>query len=198
MDEVFGMSQKRGLNRYFRCTFTLNSIVSQQEIHREECFVFRRRTPDAKSDDDYDSIHCRLIVKNKPKSAEIGNIVRVTATTNEFTVSPEEIGKWLAKYGSVSSNYDYVKNSVGIRTDILEVDLVLRKHIPEFLPVAGSKIQVGYPGIPRACIRCYKLGHMKRNCKGMKMEWIERVAELRKSGEFEDELFGKWIQILDQ
>jgi len=196
IEEVFGMSQKRGLNRYFRGTFTLNSTVSQ--VYPQECFVFRRKTPDAKSDDDYDSIHCRIIMKNKPASAELGNIVRVTATTNEFSVSPDDIGKWLSKFGSVSSNYDYVKNSVGIRTDVLEVDLLLRKHIPEFLPAAGTKIQINYPGIPKACIRCYKLGHMKRNCKSQKMEWIDRVAEIRKSGEFADELFGAWIQILDQ
>jgi len=197
-DEIFGMSQKRGLNRHFRGTFTLNTVIQHSDIWREECFVFRRRAIDAKSDDDYDSVHCRIIVKNKPAQAEIGNIVRITATTNEFSVSPDDIGKWLCKFGSVSSNYDYVKNSVGLRTDVLEVDLLLRKHIPEFLPISGSKVQIAYPGIPKACINCYKFGHMKRNCRGAKVDWIQRVAEFRKTGEFEDSLFGKWIQILDQ
>jgi len=198
MDEIFGMSQKRGPNRHFRCTFTLNVVLAHADIHREECFVYRGPNGLGKPDEDYDSVHCRIFVKNTPKAAEIGQITRVTATTNEFTVSPDEIGKWLAKFGSVSSNYDYVKNSIGLRTDTIEVDLLLRRHIPEFLPIAGSKVQISYIGIPKACIRCYKVGHLRRNCRGAKVEWTDRVADLRKTGEYEDAMFGKWIQILDQ
>jgi len=197
IDEVFGMSQKRSLTRHFRATFTLNIVLQPQEVHPSDCLVFRRRTPNG-SEDDYDSVHCRIMVINKPGPAEIGQNVKITAKTNDFSVTPDEIGKWLIKFGQIGSSYDYVKNSIGIRTDTLEVDLVLRKHVPEFLPIAGKKVQIDYPGIPRACIRCYKIGHLKRNCKSPKVEWIDRVAELRKSGEFPDELFGDWLKILDQ
>jgi len=197
MDEVFGMSQKRSLARHFRATFTLNVILQPSEVYSSDRLVFRRQIPNG-TEDDYDSIHCRILVINKPKPAEIGHNVRVTATTNDFSVSPDDIGKWLTKFGQIGSSYDYVKNSIGARTDVLEVDLVLRKHIPEFLPIAGKKVQINYPGIPKACIRCYKTGHLKRNCKGVKVEWIDRVTELRKTGEFPDELFGDWIKILDQ
>ena len=77
-------------------------------------------------------------------------------------------------------------------------EIVLARHIPEFLPIAGRKVQVSYPGIPKACNNCFQIGHLKRNCKAKKRNWLERVDELRKSGEFEDPMFGGWIAILDQ
>ncbi len=133
------------------------------------------------------------------KPAEIGQLTRVTVRTNDFAVDPSEILPWLAKFGSVNNaNNDFEKNSVGLRTDVFETTLLLKKHIPEFLPIAGRKLQVFYPGIPKACNNCYQVGHMKRNCKAKKREWIDRVDEIRRSGEFEDELFGGWVSILEQ
>jgi len=197
-EDIFGMSYKRSMNRYFRVTVVLNGQLSIQDFFPAPTFVYRRRHVDAKTDDDYDSIHCRLIGYDRVEPVKLGQLARVTVSTCDFTVAPADIVKWLAKFGSVSTNYCYVKNSIGLRTDTIETEIHLQKHVPEFLPVAGKKVQVAYPGIPKACIKCYRLGHMKRNCKQPKMEWIDRVNELRKTGDFEDSLFGSWIAILDQ
>jgi len=132
------------------------------------------------------------------KPVELGNLTRITATTNDFTVLPGDILPWLACFGSVSKQYDYVKNSLGIRTDIIETEIRIVKHVPEFLPVGGRKIQIEYPGIPKMCIKCYKTGHLRRNCRSAKVEWIDKVAEFRASGQFSDVMFGSWISILDQ
>lgn len=118
--------------------------------------------------------------------------------TQDFAVQFDQIVAWLAKFGSVSANHDYERNSLGFRTDVLETEIVLAKHVPEYLPIAGRKVLVNYPGIPRACNNCYVVGHLKRNCKAKKKDWLDRVAELRASGDFDDSLFGGWIAILDQ
>jgi len=175
------------------------SQILASELYPEPLFEYRRKKPDADIEGEYDVVACKFIGYSDIRPAELGQLVRVTVKTNEFSVQPEEIIPWLSKFGSVKSlGIEYERNSLGIRSDVFETELLLRKHIPEFLPIAGRKLQVGYPGIPKACNNCYQLGHMKRNCKNKKKEWLERVGDLRQSGEFEDELFGGWIALLDQ
>lgn len=198
-EDIFGMKTKRSISRHFRAIFVLNGNVSTSEFYPKSQFVYRRRKYESEvdCDSDYDNIHCRILGFDRVKPAEVGQLTRVTAGTVDFTVAPRDIIAWLSKFGSVSTNPDYVKNNLNIRTDVIEVDLVLKAHIPEYLPVAGKKIQVNYPGIKKMCLNCYKTGHMKRNCKSRKMEWIDKVDEMRKSKLFEDDLFGEWASILD-
>jgi hypothetical protein len=195
-DEIFAMTYNRSLTRNFRVTFKLTSQIETSSIYPEPTFVFQRKRQD--SEVDFDTQACKIIGYSTVKPAEIGQLTRITVKTNEFTVDVKQIVPWLAKFGSVSSNYDFEKNSMGIRTDIFETEIVLKKHVPEFLPIAGRKVLVHYPGIPRGCNNCYQLGHLKRNCRSKKIDWIDRVAELLNSGEFEEELFEGWIPILAQ
>ncbi len=155
-------------------------------------------SPNAKDEDDVDILTCRFLGYNNVKLAEIGQLTRITVCTNDFSVEPDQVISWLMKFGSVSANFDYEKNSLGIRTDVLETEIVLRKHIPEYLPIGGRKIVVSYPGIPKVCNNCYLTGHMKRSCKAKRVEWVEKVKELRDSKDFEDDLFGGWIAILER
>ncbi len=197
-DEIYAMSYNRSLTRNFKVTFKLNIDAIPREIYPEACFTYYRKSkPDAKEDED-DAIHCKIIGYDNVKPVELGQLTRITAKTNDFAVSSEEIVAWLSKFGSVSANHDYERNSLGLRSDVFETEIVLARHIPEYLPIAGRKIQISYPGIPKACNNCYQTGHMKRNCKSKKVDWLDRVAEIRKSGEFDDSLFGGWISILDR
>lgn len=195
--EIFGMKTKRSIDRHFRAIFVLNTRLEIGQITQKEVFVYRRKKSDAKTEEDFDNIHCRLIGFDKVRPAEIGQLVRVTASTVDFTICPKDIIDWLAKFGSVNSNFEYVKNSVGIRSDVIETEIKLKTQIPEYLPVAGKKVLINYPGIKRMCINCYRAGHMKRNCKARRVEWIAKVEEMRKSGLYEDKLFGEWAEILD-
>jgi len=192
--EIFGMSYKRSLKRNFRATFILTHKCELSEIYPRSSFSHKRKKDGAPDD----LIHCNIIGFNQVKPAELGSLTKITATTNDFTVLPAEILPWLAMFGTVGSKYDYVKNSLGIRTDVIETEIKLNKHIPEFLPAGGRKIQVEYPGIPKMCIRCYKTGHLRRNCRSPKVEWIDRVAAMRATKEFPDNMFGNWINVLDQ
>lgn len=198
-DEIFAMSYNRTLLRNFKVTFKLNFKAEPSEIYPEPTFVYHRKRPgtDDDDEDDFDVILCKFVGYDTVKPAEIGKLTRITVKTNDFSVEPESIIPWLAKFGSVSNHHDYEKNSVGLRTDVLETEIVLMRHIPEFLPIAGRKLQVSYPGIPKGCNNCYKTGHLKRNCKEKKVEWLDRVAGFKATGEFEDELFGGWIALLE-
>ncbi len=199
-DEIFAMSYSRSLTRNFKVTIKLTTNLDASSIYPESnTFVFHRRKPNAVSEDDFDVLTCKFVGYTSVKPAEIGQLTRVTVKTNDFAVEPSEIVAWLAKFGSVSNVVgDFEKNSLGIRTDVFETEILLLKHIPEYLPIAGRKLIVAYPGIPRACNNCYMLGHMKRNCKQKKKSWLERVAELRASGNYEDSMFGGWIALLEQ
>jgi len=198
MEEVFGMTQRRSIKRNLRATFTLTHKITVSQVYPRENFVYRRKHPDAKTEDEYDSIHCTIVGFNNPIPVEIGSFTRITASTCDFSVDPMEILPWLAKFGSVGTKYDYVRNSVGVRTDVIETEIRIAKHVPEYLPVAGRKIQIGYPGIPRMCIKCFGTGHLKRSCRNKKVDRIDKVAEMRASGQFSDEMFGKWTSILYQ
>ncbi len=196
-DDIFAMSYSRSLARNFRVTIKLNFQALSSDVYHEPTFEYHRDRPD--DDTAFDVLQCRIINFSSVKPAEIGKLTRVTVRTNEFSVDPQEILPWLLKFGSVSTVGDFEKNSLGLRTDVFETEILLQKHIPEYLPIAGRKLQVYYPGIPKACNNCFEVGHLKRNCKAKKKrDWVERVAELRASGDFEEELFGGWIAILEQ
>ncbi len=46
----------------------------------------------------------------------------------------------------------------------------------------------------RQCNGCFKLGHLKWECKNEKMNWKGYVDLLRSTGNFEDVLFGSWLE----
>ncbi len=168
-DELFGMSFNRSLTRNFRVTFKLNENVLPSTIFHEPNFEFHRPKHNSEKEDDFDVLHCRILNFDAVKPAGLGQLTRITVKTNDFSVPPTKILEWLAKFGSVSANHEYVKNSVGVRTDVLETEIALRKHIPEFLPIDSRKLLVAYPGIPKVCNHCYQVGHLKRSCKNPKL-----------------------------
>jgi hypothetical protein len=196
--EIFGMTYNRSLTRNFRVTFKLNEFVLPRSLYPEATFSYRRAKPDATSEDDVDTLECKFVNYDAVEPVELGQLTRITVTTNGFMVEPKLILAWLAKFGSVSAIHAYEKNSVGIRTDVLETEIALREHVPEYLPVAGRKLQVAYPGIPKSCNHCYQSGHLKRACKNKKLDWIGKVREMRASGKFTDDMFGGWIAIIER
>jgi hypothetical protein len=90
-------------------------------------------------------------------------------------------------------NSSYIKNSRGFNTPKYELQATINDHIPEWLPMYGKKVRIFYHGMMRQCNGCYKLGHMKWECKEEKSNWKTYVATLRSTGNFEDVLFGSWL-----
>ncbi len=50
----------------------------------------------------------------------------------------------------------------------------------------------------KQCNHCYDIGHLKKDCKAEKVQWLEYIEKLRRSGRFEDQMFGNWIEILKE
>jgi len=90
------------------------------------------------------------------------------------------------------------KDYDGIGSDQFEVDVRLSRHMPDQLPIDGKRISFYYPGIKKVCNRCFKCGHIKKECNEPKGKWIDFVHKLYLSNKFTDSMFGKWIEELDK
>jgi hypothetical protein len=75
---------------------------------------------------------------------------------------------------------------------------MLLDHVPEWLPMYGKKVRIFYHGMKRQCNGCFHLDHMKWECKEEKINWKAYVNRLRSTGNFEDVLFGQWLEDRDQ
>jgi hypothetical protein len=73
------------------------------------------------------------------------------------------------------------------------VEITLEDNIPEWLPMYGKKVRLYHHGMLKQCNGCYALGHMKRECKGTKINWRGYVDQMRRTGKYEDVMFGSWI-----
>ncbi len=130
------------------------------------------------------------------KPAEFGEPTTITVKTN-FGVEAAGILNWLKLYGTVAPHHQFRPSKAGVRSDIFETEIALRKHVEEYLPMYGQKVVVSYPGIPRMCNRCYIVGHIRRDCQNKKKDWIEFVNDLVTAG-LDVELIGSWKKALDR
>lgn len=89
-----------------------------------------------------------------------------------------------------------VNRATGIGEDNYEVEAKLSSHIPEILPIAGRRLHVSYIGQLKQCKNCFNLGHIAATCETNKVDWLEYVATLHKSGKFKPELFDGWMPFL--
>jgi hypothetical protein len=101
------------------------------------------------------------------------------------------------------STFGYASNPdhklTAYKTDIFEVEVLLRKHIEEYLPIYGQKATISYPGIPKQCNRCYVVGHLRRECRNKKQEWIAYVVNLVESNELiKIEMVGSWQNAINR
>jgi hypothetical protein len=88
----------------------------------------------------------------------------------------------------------HIKNVRGFNTPKYELELVLEKNIPEWLPMFGKRVRVFHHGMHTQCNGCFELGHRRWECKNKKINWREYIEVMRKTNQFEDRLFGTWIE----
>jgi len=58
-------------------------------------------------------------------------------------------------------NFRVLKNSAGKNTDGIEVCLILKEFLPEWLPIQGKKLRLYHHGIKVQCNGCFGIGHQK-------------------------------------
>jgi hypothetical protein len=129
-------------------------------------------------------------------SAQIGEIVTVCVNRTALEFTDEQIKKWLVNFGKIEGTFVYNLDKLGFKTDEIEVELKLKKHIPEFLPMYGRKIRIFYVGMKRQCNNCFGIGHLRADCQENKKDWFTFIDDLVKSEEYDLELFGEWPDVI--
>ncbi len=190
-EELFGVTSTRTLTRHVRATYKLKTPIRQEVFESLDGpdFRYEKFLDDGQSE----VISGRILAFGASKPAELGELIKVSVKTN-FGVEPTGVLNWLKLYGTVSSsehNFVSTNKTTGLRSDLFVAEIVLKKHIEEYLPMYGQKVQVNYNGIPRMCNRCYLTGHLRRDCNNKKKEWLAYVSDLVEAG-VKTELIGSW------
>jgi hypothetical protein len=185
--ELFGLTSTKSLTRHVRATFKLNAPTKLKDIFPTADFFYEKCLDDGSRE----RISGKILGHGSQNPAEPGDTVKITVKTG-FHVLPSGVLNWLKIYGAIIK-HDFTTNpQTGLKTDVYEVELVLRKHVEEFLPMYGQKVVVSYPGIPKMCNHCYLVGHLRRECNNKKRDWIEYINDLVENHGINVELIGTW------
>jgi hypothetical protein len=194
LEELYGVTSTKSLTRHVRAIFKLNQPVKVKEFLEGPLFEYEKFLDDGSSE----VISGKILGYDTPPPAELGETTKITVKTN-FGVEATGVQNWLKLYGTLTAYpHDFLINKqTGVRSDVYEAEILLKKHVEEFLPMYGQKALVHYPGIPKMCNRCYKVGHMRRECNNIKKDWIAYVNELVEGG-IKRELIGSWSNAVNR
>jgi hypothetical protein len=192
-EELFGTTSTKSLTRNTRITYKLNAPIKVQEFAGGPNFRYEKVLDNGT----VEVITGKILGYGLGKPAEIGELTKVTVKTN-FGVEASGVINWLKLFGTLQPQFGFVVNpNTGLKSDVLEAEITLKKHIPEFLPIHGQKCLVSYPGIPRLCNRCYGIGHMRRECNNIKRDWIEYVKDFVDGG-IKIDYIGSWLKAIER
>jgi len=121
-----------------------------------------------------------------------------------WKITHAQIEQWASYYGQPLSKVREVTdddidpdvrpddNNVGCGN--LQIDVKLKKIIPQFLPMHGYKVRVYYKDIPRVCTNCYQIGHLRKTCPNETKSWIHHVCDfISDNDNIAEEDFGYWM-----
>jgi len=125
----------------------------------------------------------------------------------EYQVPPATIKKWLLQYGDLMTDLSEELEELEVSSDeeqelykgmemptgIYSVQMLIKKPIPQFLPIDGKRIKIYHRGIKRMCENCFGSGHYRATCPRAKVEWMAYVDYFIMESGFEKEMFGRWI-----
>jgi len=145
-----------------------------------------------------DTFKGRILINLGP-APKLGDLVLVSVQRTGFSLSLDQIKKWLRVYGEIGGDLKYQTNHQipQIFEDRLEVLMKLNKHIPSTLPAYGKKLNIRYRGQPLQCSKCLNLGHPRRACPSASSNWMGFVKTLVDSREIAVEMFGNWFEYLN-
>ena len=70
---------------------------------------------------------------------------------------------------------------------------------PQYLPIYGQKVRLHYQGVKKMCTRCYKTGHIKRDCENESTSWITYVKSfMEKNPGIPIEMYGRWWNVIQR
>jgi hypothetical protein len=189
-EEIDGFASIQIRGRALRVNFRLKKAVIAGDIFKRSEFEWE--CENASGCDFY----LGKVIGLSNSTAQIGETVTVCVNRTALEFTDEQIKKWLVHFGKIEGTFVYNLDKLGYKTDDIEVELKLRKHIPEFLPMYGRKIRIFYVGMKKQCNNCFGVGHLRADCQENKKDWFSFIDELVKSDEYEIELFGEWPDVI--
>jgi hypothetical protein len=193
IEELFGTTSTKSLTRNIRITYKLHAPVNVTEAFDGQHFRYQKFLDDGS----VETVTGKIFGFGA-KPAEIGEVTRITVKTH-FGIEPSGIINWLKLYGTVAPQAGFVTNkNTGLKSDTFETEIVLKRHVEEFLPIYGQKCQVNYPGIPKMCNRCYKQGHFRRDCNNPKRDWVEYVKSFIDEEKVSVDYIGDWTKAIER
>jgi hypothetical protein len=191
-EELFGTASTKTLTRNVRVTYKLNAPIKLNEAFDGGNFRYEKYLDEGACE----VVTGKILGYGAQKPVQLGELAKVTIKTN-LGVEPAGLLNWLKLYGTPTT-YGFSTNArTGLKTEFFEAEIILRRHIDEYLPIYGQKCQVSYPGQPRMCNRCYGTGHLRRDCNNKKKDWIQYVIELVDSG-VPVEFIGVWKNAIER
>jgi hypothetical protein len=192
--ELYGVTSSKSLTRNVRATYKLKVPTKLHNIVSGANFRYEKYLDDGA----VEVITGRVIGHGAVKAAELGEPTKITVKTN-FGVEASGVIDWLRIFGEVAPTGDFTINkNTGLKTDTYKTQIVLRKHVPEYLPIFSQKAVVQYAGIPKMCNRCYLIGHMRCDCNNRKRDWIAYVNSLIEEEGIDVKLVGTWTAAISR
>jgi hypothetical protein len=189
--EGFASIQIRG--RALRINYRVKKAIVLSDVFKKPEFEWER----VLFSGEIDIFTGKVIGLQSGPEVSIGSVVTVCVGRTALEFSDEQLSLWLSCFGKVIGRFKYHQDKQGFKTDDIEVELKLSKHIPEFLPMFGRKIRIFYTGMQKQCNNCLGLGHLKFECEeDSKKDWFTYIEELIDTGDYDIELFGDWPQII--
>ena len=124
----------------------------------------------------------------------------------DYQLEASTIKKWLAQYGNamsdltedkadleLSSEEEEMYQGVELTTGTYSVKMLLRRPIPQFLPMDGKKIRIFHKGIAKLCSRCYRKGHLRSDCPNKSDDWLTYVDRYMINEDLDETFYGKWV-----
>ena len=127
----------------------------------------------------------------------LGELISVNVSGFMFHLEVEQIAEWISLYGKIEGECQYLDHNLAqVKVDTVIVPIRLHRHIPSVLPAFGRRMQVFYHGQPKVCGACYDVGHVRKNCINLRVEWMIYVKRIHEEMDVPLSMLGKWGEIL--
>ena len=203
-------------------TYRLHELMELEKINPNE--ITLKRTRVNMNGQKYKAeIICKAhnISENQSNKNTNGNQSHIWVKLDDiqYKLESEEIIKWLELYGEVLSDVledqnevnarevdddsdlsdserDYMKCIVNRGNGTVKVKMLIETDIPQYIPMFGRKVRVYYRGIVKTCTNCYQKGHLKRDCKNKKRQWVSYIMDFMNQNEIPKEMYGRWTRVV--
>ena len=185
-DLIFGVALIKTKDRGIGVNFKLKKETDLIDLEALSKFGFNIGT---------DKYTGRIYIERGPPPS-LGELVTVTISRFGFCLELDQIKEWMALFGTIETSGEFKDHeSEPVKTDIVTIAMKLRKHVPSVLPAYGRKMNVHYHGQPKVCGACFETGHVRKDCKNERVEWMQYVKIINQEIA-PMSMLGKWGEIL--